>query len=148
METKHLCCDAGRTKAGNQNPLRQMCMRMLELCSTGLENQGQKVGSSKSQMCCLLDKSNFLAVSDSSYLGWSCFIAANEKSFLAASQKYSYLFYQWKLWGNWESLLESRSAVQQAVFLLHATENPRKIWRITEIYFVYSDITSHPRSKC
>lgn len=65
MGTKHFWCDAGRMKAGNQNLARQMCMRILELCSTGLEYQGKRVGSSKSQMCCSLDKSNFLA--DSSF---------------------------------------------------------------------------------
>ena len=148
MGMKHLCCDAGRMKAGNQNPLRQMCMRMLEMFSTGPENRGKKVGSSKSQMCCFLDKTNFSAVSDSSYLGGSCFVAANEKSCLASGHQHSYLIYQWKFWGNGESLLESRSAIQQTVFPLHATENPRKIWSVKEIYFVYPDLLNHTRSSC
>lgn len=96
METKNFWRDAGRMKAGNQNLATQMCVRMLELCSTGLENQGKKVGSSKSQMYCFLDKSNFLAVSDRSFLGGSCFITVNVKSCLADSQQHSYLIYQWK----------------------------------------------------
>lgn len=129
MGTKRFWCDAGRMRAGNQNLARQMCVRMLELCSTGLENQGKRVGSSKSQMYCFLDKRNFLAVSDNSFLGGSCFVTVNVKSCLAASQQHSYLIYQWKFWRNGGSLLESRSAIQQAVFLL-ATENPRKIWGI------------------
>lgn len=113
--TKHVWCDAGRMKAGTQNLARQIHMRMLDFCSTGLENQGKRVGSSKSQMCRFLDKSNFLAVSDSSFLGGSCFVTVNVKSCLAASQKHSYLICQWKLWRNGEGLLESRSAIQQAV---------------------------------
>lgn len=64
-------------KAGNQNLARQMYIRVLELCSTGLENQGKRVGSSNSQMYCFLDKSNFLAVSDSSFLGGTCFVTVN-----------------------------------------------------------------------
>jgi len=69
-------------------------MTVLELCSTGLENEGKKVGSSKSQMYCFLDKSNFLAVSGSSYFRGSCFVSANERSCLADGHQHDYLIYQ------------------------------------------------------
>lgn len=57
---KHLCCDDGRMKTGNQNPQRQVRASTLESCSTGLEKQSKKVGSPKNQLCRFPDKKSFL----------------------------------------------------------------------------------------
>lgn len=107
------------------------------------KKQGKKVGSSKSSPT--VKTSIFSAVRDSFYLGGSCSVATNESSCFVASQQHNYLIYQWKLWGNEESLLESRSAILPGRLCFSSTH--QKTWyifeRCTTKYIMHPDLLNH-----
>lgn len=112
-------------------PYRGRCEQACWSCAPLVwKNRAKRLVPRRTNCAVFQTKSLFSAVSDSFYLGGSCFVAANEKSHVAASQQHSYLIYQWKLWGNGESLLESSSVKQPgrlcAFFVQHKLQEKKR----------------------